>query len=145
MSGPTGRESDKFMLRLPDGMRDRIKAAADGNNRSMNAEIVATLEDKYPNSSDSDISIHLAEVMKDFESLTPKARSAKIAHALKAISEIVPPVSTAEYQQAVEILNLLTKVADNIDEDKRDIAALEVEIANNERVIAKNERLIETS
>ncbi len=40
--------SDKFMLRLPDGMRDRIKAAAEGNNRSMNAEIVATLEEKYP-------------------------------------------------------------------------------------------------
>jgi len=40
--------SDKFMLRLPDGMRDRIKLAADANNRSMNAEIVATLEEKYP-------------------------------------------------------------------------------------------------
>lgn len=36
------------MLRLPDGMRDRIKAAADENNRSMNAEIVATLEAEYP-------------------------------------------------------------------------------------------------
>lgn len=42
--------SDKFMLRLPDGMRDRIKAAADASNRSMNAEIVATLEEKYPGS-----------------------------------------------------------------------------------------------
>lgn len=29
-------------------MRDRIKAAAEANNRSMNAEIVATLEEKYP-------------------------------------------------------------------------------------------------
>lgn len=48
MSVPTGRESDKFMLRLPDGMRDRIKVAAESNNRSMNAEIVATLEEKYP-------------------------------------------------------------------------------------------------
>lgn len=35
---------DKFMLRLPEGMRDRIKAAADRNNRSMNAEIVLALE-----------------------------------------------------------------------------------------------------
>lgn len=43
MSGPTGRESDKFMLRLPDGMRDRIKAAADANSRSMNAEILVAL------------------------------------------------------------------------------------------------------
>lgn len=29
MTVPTGRESDKFMLRLPDGMRDRIKVAAE--------------------------------------------------------------------------------------------------------------------
>jgi hypothetical protein len=40
--------SDKFMLRLPDGMRDRIKDAADLNGRSMNSEIVATLEEEYP-------------------------------------------------------------------------------------------------
>lgn len=42
------QQQDKFVLRLPDGMRDRIKAAAEANNRSMNAEIVATLEEKYP-------------------------------------------------------------------------------------------------
>jgi plasmid stability protein len=41
---PTTRESDRFMLRLPDGMRDRIKAAAEANTRSMNAEIVYRLE-----------------------------------------------------------------------------------------------------
>lgn len=35
------------MLRLPKGMRDRIKAAADRNGRSMNAEIVATLDETY--------------------------------------------------------------------------------------------------
>ncbi len=40
--------TDKFMLRLPDGMRDRIKHAAEKNNRSMNAEILATLEENYP-------------------------------------------------------------------------------------------------
>ncbi|SOB98839.1 Arc-like DNA binding dprotein [Rhodobacter sp. JA431] len=48
MAIPTNRDSDKFIIRLPDGMRDRIKVAADANNRSMNAEIVATLEEKYP-------------------------------------------------------------------------------------------------
>lgn len=40
--------TDKFMLRMPDGMRDRIKIVAETNNRSMNSEIVATLEEKYP-------------------------------------------------------------------------------------------------
>lgn len=43
----TGRESDKFMLRLPDGMRAKLKASAEENNRTLNAEIVARLESSY--------------------------------------------------------------------------------------------------
>ncbi len=42
-----GRGSDQFPLRLPDGMRDRIKEAAMDNSRSMNAEIVARLEESF--------------------------------------------------------------------------------------------------
>ena len=38
------REQDKFMVRMPEGMRDEIAKAAKANNRSMNAEIVARLE-----------------------------------------------------------------------------------------------------
>lgn len=37
-------KQDQFMLRLPKGMRDRIKAEAEKNNRSMNAEIIFRLE-----------------------------------------------------------------------------------------------------
>lgn len=47
MTAPS-KQLDQFVVRLPDGMRDRIKAAAEANNRSMNAEIVATLERAYP-------------------------------------------------------------------------------------------------
>ncbi|MBB3811457.1 Arc family DNA-binding protein [Pseudochelatococcus contaminans] len=39
-----GRGAEQFMLRLPDGMRDRIRAEADKHGRSMNAEIIARLE-----------------------------------------------------------------------------------------------------
>lgn len=39
---------DQYMLRLPDGMRARIKMAAAENGRSMNAEIVSALEEAYP-------------------------------------------------------------------------------------------------
>lgn len=38
-----GRGSDQFPLRLPDGMRERIKVAAEANGRSMNAEIIERL------------------------------------------------------------------------------------------------------
>lgn len=47
-SFPSDQHS-KFMLRLPGGLRDRIKDIAEKNKRSMNAEILATLEQKYPN------------------------------------------------------------------------------------------------
>ena len=44
MSGMGQRvRGDKFIVRLPDGMRDRIAEAAKANNRSMNSEIVARL------------------------------------------------------------------------------------------------------
>ncbi|KQV32258.1 hypothetical protein ASC97_01280 [Rhizobium sp. Root1203] len=39
----TGRNSDQFNLRLPDGMRDRIADEAGKSGRSMNAEIVHRL------------------------------------------------------------------------------------------------------
>lgn len=37
------RGSDQFNLRLPEGMRDRLRDAAEANGRSMNAEIVERL------------------------------------------------------------------------------------------------------
>jgi hypothetical protein len=43
--------ADKFMLRLPDGVRDRIAGEAEKNKRSMNAEIVARLEKSFAASS----------------------------------------------------------------------------------------------
>lgn len=42
------RKLDQFVVRFPDGMRDRIRDAAAENKRSMNAEIIATLELAYP-------------------------------------------------------------------------------------------------
>lgn len=41
------RHADQFIVRLPDGMRDRIAEAAKANGRSMNAEIVHRLEQSF--------------------------------------------------------------------------------------------------
>jgi hypothetical protein len=41
------RKLDKFILRLPDGMRDAIAASAKANNRTMNAEIVLRLQNSF--------------------------------------------------------------------------------------------------
>lgn len=48
MAKRPGRGSDQFPLRLPEGMRQRISAAAEANGRSMNAEIVRVLEREFP-------------------------------------------------------------------------------------------------
>lgn len=48
MNDRTPQTQDKYIVRMPDGLRDRIRAAADANSRSMNAEIVAALEEKFP-------------------------------------------------------------------------------------------------
>lgn len=50
MKKSTVQPQDKYVLRLPDGMRERIRAAAEENNRSMNAEILARLEETFDGS-----------------------------------------------------------------------------------------------
>lgn len=44
----TIQPQDKYVLRLPDGMRERIKKAAERSGRSMNAEIILALEHYFP-------------------------------------------------------------------------------------------------
>jgi plasmid stability protein len=43
-SNLSSRELDKFVVRLPDGMREQLGVAARANKRTMNAEIVSRLE-----------------------------------------------------------------------------------------------------
>jgi hypothetical protein len=72
------RDMDKVIVRLPDGMRDRIKRTAEANNRSMNAEIVATLEEKYPAPKRRTTQARLAlaqEALAGYEGIDPSSLS----------------------------------------------------------------------
>ncbi|MFJ2453984.1 Arc family DNA-binding protein [Pseudomonas protegens] len=44
VSATNSRTADKFVVRLPDGMRDLITQVARDNHRSMNSEIIERLE-----------------------------------------------------------------------------------------------------
>ncbi|RJL09435.1 Arc family DNA-binding protein [Paracoccus siganidrum] len=44
----TPQTQDKYVVRLPDGMRERIRRAADARGHSMNQVIVDTLEKEFP-------------------------------------------------------------------------------------------------
>lgn len=93
MTISTNRDSDRFIVRLPDGMRDRIKDAAAANNRSMNAEIVARLEESFeggigqlqvtvPNLSQS-----LQDLSKRVQEATEIYRSPEFASAMRALAK----------------------------------------------------------
>ena len=69
MAEPPSNSQDKFIVRLPDGMRERIKVVADENRRSMNAEIVAALEEKFP--SPTPLTAHEA-LVSVFDSMSEK-------------------------------------------------------------------------
>lgn len=92
----TGRASDKFMLRLPDGMRDKLKEAAQSTKRTLNAEIVARLEQAFEQDSRADLlrgNMILLRALADFvllrrnhpELMAPTEGSIyKMAEAIKA-------------------------------------------------------------
>ncbi len=51
--GPVTSESDKFILRLPDGMRAALAELAARNGRSMNSEVVEALSLHFERPKDS--------------------------------------------------------------------------------------------
>lgn len=70
---------DKIIIRVPNGMRDRIKRAADSNNRSMNAELLVLLERTFP------AETKLDEYLQDVAGLIVKLPAEKREEAWRAV------------------------------------------------------------
>lgn len=106
MAPPTNRESDKFIVRLPDGMRDRIKTAAEANNRSMNAEIVARLDASFD---------EMPEVLSDYL----ENRAQKLQLEIRA--QRAEARTTEERIKILEhkLIEIVTKIEEREDKDKR--------------------------
>lgn len=62
---PPSRTAEQFVVRFPDGMRDRIAEAAKANGRSMNAEIVHRLQESFGESSQKPKSTYATEYGDD--------------------------------------------------------------------------------
>jgi predicted DNA-binding protein len=80
----TSRESDKFILRLPDGMRERLSQVAESQGRTMNAVVVGAL----------------AEYLENTESL--ESQLAGIEKAILALTDKVSEQNEAVIQMAKE-------------------------------------------
>lgn len=86
----TSRTADKFVVRLPSGMRDRIASVSRDNHRSMNSEIVARLEqslnqedgitiDDGLNLNSPELSLHERELLQNFRLLAQRQQNALLA------------------------------------------------------------------
>ena len=97
----SSRTADKFVVRLPDGMRERIAELARNHHRSMNSEIIARLEqsliqegalgDEPSLRLDSpELSLNERELLQRFRQLSHRQQNALvslIAHDVEATSD----------------------------------------------------------
>nr|WP_278515371.1 Arc family DNA-binding protein [Brucella anthropi] len=98
-----GRGSEQIMIRVPDGMRDALKAVADENNRSMNAEIVARLEQSFEHQVEAEASSALTDAKTALD--TEKA----VNTALRANFEILAQQLAGPIgENREEVLGVLT-------------------------------------
>ncbi|QFT45429.1 Arc-like DNA binding domain protein [Roseivivax sp. THAF40] len=74
------------MLRLPEGMRDRIRVAAEANGRSMNAEIVHALEGAFPGN--AKIDEIAAAIVAEVEKFKSEKKQAKREATIEGIRDL---------------------------------------------------------
>lgn len=106
---------DQYMLRLPDGMRERIKAAAEASNRSMNAEIVAALEEKYPAPVAPPLWDALGKALDFLEGLTKQERDAFMKALPDKIQEANPETPPEFQEMLLAVFGKLRGTADKLD------------------------------
>ncbi len=109
--------TDKFMLRLPDGMRERIKSMAEKNNRSMNAEIVSALEEMYPEIDTESLGPLFCICLED-PSIKPAAEKALRDVAAEKGSDVAETadalIGSLETRETIKIFRLLRKLGDEV-------------------------------
>ena len=86
----SSRTADKFVVRLPDGMRERIADVARNHHRSMNSEIISRLEQSLfregaldetpsPHADSAELSLHERELLQRFRQLSRRQQNALVA------------------------------------------------------------------
>lgn len=74
-----------YGLRIPPDLKDRVEAAAKANNRSMNAEIVATLEEHYPQPSLDDLIHDMVRMTKELTETYGKEGRTEMAERVQSL------------------------------------------------------------
>lgn len=86
----SSRTAEKFVVRLPEGMREQIAGVARSHHRSMNSEIIARLERSLVQEGElqagsllalerSELSVHEQELLARFRQLSRRQQNALVA------------------------------------------------------------------
>lgn len=111
---PPSRTAEQFVVRFPEGMRDRISEAAKANNRSMNAEIVVRLQQSFETRNDTEWQLRVAirtnavclqTVWHHMELL--RANIDRLNHEVGQMAEKAPPDLLAQLKESEAELNQL--------------------------------------
>lgn len=102
--------AERFQVRMPSGLRDRIAEAAEQSNRSMNAEIVARLESSFKDAADRSKLEELYFGLLERH----KALLAEFTMFLEADKEIQNALKLLTKKYGIELLQLsLRELSDN--------------------------------
>lgn len=92
MGRPPSPDRDRVIVRLPDGMRDEIGAAARSNQRTMTAEIVARLRASFDAEAKLTVGEPTSSVESDLADLKSQVRMlARTVHDINARTEHLLP------------------------------------------------------
>lgn len=112
MTTPPSKQLDQFVVRLPPGLRDRIKASAERRGHSMNAVIVNILENRFPV---FDPWMTILDAVTDIHAL--------VAHGPDETANFTKENHAALVRMKAELMEMLktVKVSENLDAIDRQI------------------------
>nr|WP_246715969.1 Arc family DNA-binding protein [Aurantimonas sp. DM33-3] len=130
--GVNRTNTDQFQLRLPPGLRERIKAYADTQGRSMNAEIVRILEREFPEPVSVDEQVEeLLGLVSALNETSAQEGLARLNHALlEAVDRIaLGRVEGVSEEDQKKVWNRFEAWREQVHEERyhRDIADLDEE------------------
>jgi predicted DNA-binding protein len=96
---------DQFLLRMPQGLRERIKARADEVGRSTNEEIIRAIEDSFNPESAAELRKSIAALERLVEV------TGRSANASYAASDATKAVAEMYEQQVAELQDRLDQIA----------------------------------
>lgn len=116
----------RITLRLPDDIRDRVASAGKQNNRSMNAEIIARLEESFIGTNSPDLvakvaSLSVALTLANTLRLSEQARSLTLHEWVREFGQRLLPLVKATDPKLVKEIEFALKITQDSAPSARDL------------------------